>query len=204
MCKRCSPYQIPPSPLSPSHTLAPLSIWGSLWRNSIGKSTKIFTPHTRAPQLILHAAQRSVQLPHPPRPSPLLPRTVPAELSDVHVSAFYWACTTTMWGAYVQPAGVKTLCTHIDCLTEFYLCCWSVPARSAARFGSVYYNCFLCELVFVGHKVHIKLHASKSQIKEKPARNRKHAQVARGQQWVKRQTGPMPVGARRVNNRLSS
>lgn len=72
------------------------------------------------------------------------------------------------------------------------------------RFGSVYYNCFLCELVFVGHKVHIKLHASKSQIKEKAARNRKHAQVARGQQWVKRQTGPMPVGARRVNNRLSS
>lgn len=107
-------------------------------------------------------------------------------------------------GLTYSPREVKTLCTHIDCLTEFYLCCWSVPARSAARFGSVYYNCFLCELVFVGHKVHIKLHASKSQIKEKAARNRKHAQVARGQQWVKRQTGPMPVGARRVNNRLSS
>lgn len=148
MCKRCSPYQIPPFPLSPSYTLAPLSIWGSLWSNSIGKSTKIFTPHTRAPQLILHAAQRSVQLPHPPPPS-APSRTVPAELSDVHVSAFYWACTTTtMWGAYVQPAGGKNA-LHSHWLPDGVL--FMLLVSSSSQCGEVRFG--LLQLFFMWTRI---------------------------------------------------
>lgn len=36
----------------------------------------------------------------------------------------------------------------------------------SVRFGLLQHS-FLCELVFVGHKVHIKLHGRKSEIKEK-------------------------------------
>lgn len=128
-------HSAPPSLyLSLSLSLAP-----SLWTSSIGKSTKIFTPHTRAPWANFACSSALGTTATPP--------ACPAQLSDVHLPAFYWACTTTMRvcmgrgeGPAYCPREVKTLCTHIDCLTEFYLCCWSVRSFSSVRFGSVYYN----------------------------------------------------------------